>query len=256
MKRTYLLSPMAILTIMLVCFSLSLQAADALDESRAKVAKTNQQLQQKQLKIDGLHEQTNQLVDQYKDALRQSESYEIYNKQLTEIIQSQTNDLASLKTQIIDIEVTAQQIMPMMQRMIVALRQFIAQDVPFLPVEREQRLTKLENTMKRADITVAEKYRKILEAYQIEIEYGKTIEAYRAMLGDKNVNFLKIGRVAFFYQTLDGNDYGVWNAPQGQWQSVENREVKNSITMGLRIARKQQSPELLTIMASKAEAKP
>jgi len=244
-----------IVSIALSGFFWSAQAADALDESRAKVAKTNKQLQQKQLKIDGLHEQTGQLVDQYRETLRESESYEIYNKQLKEIVRSQDSDLLSLQTQIIEIEVTAQQVMPMMQRMITALRQFIEQDVPFLPVEREQRLTKLENTMKRADITVAEKYRKILEAYQIEIEYGKTIEAYRAMRDNKNVSFLKVGRVAFFYQTLDGNNYGVWQPQKKQWLAVDNREVKNSIDMGLKIARKQRSPELLTIMATTAEVK-
>lgn len=254
MKPTFLKSLIVTLAGVLAVLPLIIQAADALDESRDQVAKTNEQLQQKQIKIDGLHEQTGQMVDQYRETLRQAESYEIYNKQLKEIIRSQDSDLLSLKAQIIEIEVTAQQIMPMMQRMITALRQFITQDVPFLPVEREQRLAKLENTMKRADISVAEKYRKILEAYQIEIEYGKTLEAYRAMLDNKSVNFLKIGRVAFFYQSLDGKEYGVWLPQKNQWKSVNNREVKNSIIVGLKIARKQHSPELLTIMARTAEA--
>ena len=253
MKLTYLLSPMASLIIVLTCFPLPLQAVDALDKSRATVATTNKQLQQKQKKIDGLHEQTSQMVDQYRSALREIESYEIYNKQLKAIVLSQGNDLISLQQQIIEIEVTAQQIMPMMQRMIDTLQQFVAQDIPFLPVERAERLTRLEDTMKRADISVAEKYRKILEAYQIEIEYGKTLEAYRALLGDKNVNFLKVGRVAFFYETLDAQSYGVWQPKLQTWQLVEDREVKKSIATGIKIARKQRSPELLTIMATTAE---
>ncbi len=255
MKAINFLSSVLFLLIVTLWLPFSLQAADALDKSRATVAKTNQLLQKQQLKIDGLHRQTNELVDQYKTALRETENYKIYNKQLTDIVNSQNNDLLSLQSQIKNIEATAQQIMPMMQRMIDALRQFVAQDLPFLPIEREKRLTKLEDMMKRADITVAEKYRKILEAYQIEIEYGKTIEAYRAMLDNKNVNFLKIGRVALFYQTLDAKQYGVWNV-QRQWQDVNHREVKNSIIKGLKIARKQQSPALLTIMANTAEAKP
>ena len=253
MKLTYFLSPMASLIIVLMCFPLPLQAVDALDESRATVATTNKQLQKKQKKIDGLHEQTSQMVDQYRSALREIESYDIYNKQLKAIVRSQDNDLVSLQQQIIEIEVTAQQIMPMMQRMIDTLQQFVAQDIPFLPVERAERLTRLEDTMKRADISVAEKYRKILEAYQIEIEYGKTLEAYRAVLGDKNVNFLKVGRVAFFYETLDAKSYGIWQPKLQTWQLVEDREVKKSIATGIKIARKQHSPELLTIMATTAE---
>ncbi len=254
MKLTFFLSPFIIFAVALSGLSLSVRAADALDEGRAVVAKTNKQLQQKQKKIDALHEQAGQIVEQYRAALRESESYEIYNKQLKDIVSSQAGDLVSLQQQIVEIEVTAQQIMPMMQRMIVALQQFVAQDIPFLAVERAERLAKLEDTMKRADITVAEKYRKILEAYQIEIEYGKTLEAYRAVLDDKNVNFLKVGRAAFFYQTLDGQSYGVWHPQQKKWQLVEDREVKKSIAMGLKIARKQRSPELLTIMAHTARA--
>lgn len=232
------------------------QAADALDKSRDAVAKTNKQLQQKQQKIDGLHEQTERLVDQYRSTLREAESYKVFNQQLQEIVHSQDSDLLSLQTQIVEIEFTAQQVMPMMQRMIIALRQFIEQDAPFLPVERQERLVKLEATMKRADITVAEKYRKILEAYQIEIEYGKTLEAYQAMLDDKKVHFLKVGRAAFFYQTLDGIEFGVWHPQQRKWLAVDNREVTRSITMGIKIARKQHSPELMTIMASTTEVSP
>ena len=253
MKLTYLLSPMASLTLVLMCFPLPLQAVDALDESRTTVTTTNKQLQKKQKKIDGLYAQTSQMVDQYKTALREIESYDIYNKQLNSIVHSQGNDLISLQQQIIEIEVTAQQIMPMMQRMIDTLQQFVAQDIPFLPVERAERLTRLEDTMKRADISVAEKYRKILEAYQIEIEYGKTLEAYRAVLDNKNVNFLKVGRVAFFYETLDAQSYGVWQPKLQTWQLVEDHEVQRSIATGIKIARKQRSPELLTIMATTTE---
>jgi hypothetical protein len=253
MKLTHSLSPIATLTILLFCFPFPSWAVDAFDESRATVAATNKQLQQKQKKIDSLHEQTSQMVDQYRTVLRETESYDIYNKQLKAIVRSQGDDLVSLQQQIIEIEVTAQQIMPMMQRMIDTLNQFVDQDIPFLPVERAERLIRLEETMKRSDITVAEKYRKILEAYQIEIEYGKTLEAYRAMLDDKNVNFLKVGRVAFFYETLDAQNYGVWHPELKTWQAVEDREVKKSIATGIKIARKQRSPELLTILAGQLE---
>ena len=110
------------------------------------------------------------MVDQYRSALREIESYEIYNKQLKAIVHSQGNDLISLQQQIIEIEVTAQQIMPMMQRMIDTLQQFVAQDIPFLPVERAELLTRLEDTLQRADISVGESKRTNQEAYQKQSE--------------------------------------------------------------------------------------
>lgn len=228
-------------------------AADSIDQSRKIVNQTNQQLKGSQKKINTLHDATTSMEDQYKTVMRESETYTTYNRQLGEIVQSQTEELASLNAQIEEIEVTSKQIMPLMGRMIDTLKQFITQDLPFLPEERASRITKLQDNMERADLSVAEKYRKILEAYQIEIEYGKTLEAYEGNLKEKKVNFLKIGRTAFFYQTLDTNQCGVWNKHKGDWQEVEDSEVKNSVSTAMKVARKQQSPELLTILASKVE---
>ena len=239
--------------LVLALVSPTVMSADALDKSRAVVSKTNTQLKQAQNKIDKLHTQTAKLEDKYRSALREIETYEVYNKQLQDIVDSQNTELESLQEQIIDIEVTAQQIMPMMQRMIEALEQFVAQDIPFLPVERSERIAGLYDTMKRADVTVAEKYRKILESYQIEIEYGKTLEAYAGNIRDRKVNFLKVGRTAFFYQTLDKQQYAVWDKHDQAWKQVKDHEVQQSIDLGMKIARKQHSPELLTIMASQVE---
>lgn len=228
-------------------------AADSIDQSRKIINQTNQQLEGSQNKINTLHDATTSMVDQYKTATRESETYTTYNLQLSEIIKSQTEELTSLNAQIEEIEVTSKQIMPLMGRMINTLKQFITQDLPFLPEERTDRVTKLQNNMKRADLSVAEKYRKILEAYQVEIEYGKTLEAYEGKLKEKKVNFLKIGRTAFFYQTMDASQCAIWNKHKGDWQEVEDSEIKNSVSIAMKVARKQQSPELLTILASKVE---
>ena len=84
-----------------------------------------------------------------------------------------------------------------MLRMIDAIDQFVAVDVPFLKDDRTKRMNALKDLMGRSDVTVAEKYRKVMEAYQTEINYGRTIESYRGTLSlnglDREVDFLRIG---------------------------------------------------------------
>lgn len=104
--------------------------------------------------------------------------------------------------------------------------------------------------MTRADVTNAEKFRRIMEAYQIENDYGNTIEAYRANieLEDEisSVDFLRLGRVALYYQRLDGSETGYWNNTDKRWEELSS-EYRNSIRQGLRIARKEAAPDLLTL---------
>ncbi|MBL4631515.1 MAG: DUF3450 family protein, partial [Paraglaciecola sp.] len=114
----------------------------------------------------------------------------------------------------------------------------------------------LTSNLARADISVAEKYRKIIEAYQIEIEYGKTLEAYRGQLNERQVTFVKIGRLALFYQTLDQRETGVWNINTSLWQLVEDGEIIRSVNLATKIARKQQAPELLLVLAQGADVTP
>ena len=66
-----------------------------------------------------------------------------------------------------------------MLKMIEVMSLFVELDLPFLPEERQTRIIQLQTLMERADVTLAEKYRRILEAYQVETEYGRTIEAYK-----------------------------------------------------------------------------
>ena len=101
--------------------------------------------------------------------------------------------------------------------------------------------------MDRADVTNAEKYRRIVEAYQIENDYGRTIEAYRGTLDNgKTVDFLRVGRIALVYQTLDGEETGVWDQGAQDWVELDD-SYRTSIKQGLKIARKQSAPDLIEL---------
>ena len=179
-----------------------------LDNAIDTQVKTDVASQKSQQKIDSLSNEKKDMVAQYRETLRQTESLHAYNDQLEKLVSSQKKELSSMDEQLRNIENTQRDIVPLMLKMIETMVQFVELDIPFLPEERQQRIVQLQTLMERADVTIAEKYRRILEAYQVETEYGRTIEAYQGELTmdekTRTVDFLRIGRVSLYYLTLDG----------------------------------------------------
>jgi septal ring factor EnvC (AmiA/AmiB activator) len=203
-----------------------------------------------QKNIDELSDQTDQLLAKYRTVLTQIESIRVYNHQLRNLITSQDEELTSLQDQLDRVEVVGRSVTPLMLRMIEALDATVALDLPYLSEERTERIANLRKLMTRAAVTNAEKFRLIMEAYQTENEYGRTIEAYRSTLkrGDREikVDFLRFGRIALVYQTLDGMEAGVWNQEKKTWEPLD-ASYRTAIRDGLRIARKQAAPDLIRL---------
>ncbi len=224
--------------------------AEALKASEALRRKANVEGTASQERIDALSSETDVLFARYSSALRQIDSTRVYNRQMRELIASQTAELASLAEQNDRVEVVGRSVTPMMLRMIDALAAFIALDLPFLREEREDRVAELRELMIRADLSNAEKYRAIMEAYQTENEYGRTIEAYRSSLErdgkEVTVDFLRFGRIALVYQALDESEAGVWSKEKRAWVPLD-RSYRSSIRDGLRIARRQAAPDLVRL---------
>ncbi len=233
--------------------------ADALSQAIKIESATESAAIKSQKKIDGLDDRTRKMLEQYRSATRQTKTLLTYNAHLKKLLASQEVEKASLEQQLQQIEVTQREIVPLILNMQRSLEQFVQLDLPFLPVERKQRIAKLQEMMTRADVSNAEKFRRIIEAYQIENDYGKTIEAYRANITldgvTSSVDFLRIGRVALYYQRLDGSETGYWNALEKRWESLSD-DYQYPIRQGLRIARKETAPDLLTLPITAAvEAK-
>ena len=197
-----------------------------------------------------LGEQERRMLQEYRQAFREAATLKLYNRHLQEVIDFQERDKASLHRQIKEIEVTRRELVPLMYRMLDTLEAFIRLDLPFLKEERRKRLDRLRQMMVMPTVNDSEKYRRILEAYEIESEYGRTIEAYRADLkmngATRPVDFLRLGRVELYYQTLDGSETGVWDRDKKAWHILPS-EYRKPVRDGLRIARKQASPTLLTL---------
>jgi hypothetical protein len=224
-------------------------AATELDELVGRRMAVNEAGVKSQERIDTLSGETDKLTGEYRSVLQRIDALRVYNRQMDELITSQDAELISLQQQIDDIELVSREVTPLMLAMIEALEDFIELDVPFLPEERAERVAGLRQLMGRADVTDAERYRRIMEAYQIENEFGRTIEAYQGESevggATRQVDFLRIGRVAFLYQTLDGAETGVWDQANGKWNDASDH--RSAVRTGLKMARKQTAPDLLRL---------
>ena|SRR5271166_4027225 len=202
-----------------------------------------------QAHVDQLADQTQSLVSKYSQALATNDSLKKYNDQLQLQVNSQKERMAEVQAELGEINNTQQSVLPLMQKMIDTLDQFVQLDVPFLQDERAKRIAGLKQMMTRADVSSSEKYRRILEAYQIETEYGRTIEAYDGKLGEgeqaKNVEFLRIGRVALLYQTPDAKETGYWDTDSKKW--VADDSYASDTRQAIRIAKKEGAPDMLWV---------
>jgi hypothetical protein len=116
--------------------------------------------------------------------------------------------------------------------------------------EREERVEFLKDTLDRADVSVAEKFSQVLQAYQVENAYGSTIEAYTDMIElegkSRQVDVLKWGRVSLVFQSPDGETTGVWDNDARDWVILGD-EYRTGVRDALRIARKTQTADLVKL---------
>lgn len=221
-----------------------------LDTILSTANEVHEQARRSQSRVDELNEETRQLLQEYRTVIKEVEGLRVYNRQLDRQIASQESEKADLNESIEQVTLIERQVMPLMTRMIDALDQFVELDTPFMLSERTERIENLRDIIDRADIEVAEQFGQILNAYQIENEYGRTMEAYtdEIELDGRTlvVDFLRVGRIALMYQTADGSRTGVWNQAERQWEELPasyNTPVRN----GIRMSRQQMAVDLLTL---------
>jgi hypothetical protein len=238
-------------------FALSAAQAAPLGDVLNAAERVNAQARESQARIDQLTEETRRLLTEYRTVLREIEGLRVYNRQLERQVASQEREKEELAESIEEVTLIERQITPLMLRMIDGLEQFVDLDMPFLLRERRERIDRLREIMDRADVSPSEKFSQIFNAYQIENEYGRTMEAYtdEIMLNGspRVVDVLKVGRVALLYQTPDAEQTGAWNVARNEWVPVSDI-YRTPVNNGIRMARQQLSVDLLTLPIHGPEA--
>ncbi|GAB6263983.1 DUF3450 domain-containing protein [Photobacterium sp. R1] len=229
-------------------------AATSLDSARVIETKMNQSAAQSQQKIDTSAEHVLSMKADIEALQEEVKNLTIYRDHLARLVDSQENEKASLNEQITGIQETRQGVVPLMYQMIDGLKTLVEEDRPIKRDQRLARVSKLELMMAQADVSDAEKYRRILEAYQIEMDYGTKMGLYQGKVTlspteSIEADLLYLGRLAFVARSLDGQRYWGWNEQDAKWQLLES-QVGSELDKAYAMAAKQIAPGLISLPVS------
>ena len=224
-------------------------------ENILEVGRENQTLSaNSQDKIDQTERQTDKIVNEFKVVNKQVEGLKLYNAQKRIQIQAQLDLMDKLDEQLVQVVVMQRQIPPLAQKMLDTLETFVTLDTPFRKEERRARIDLVRSSLAKPKVTASEQVRQVLEAYNIEAEYGRKIDTYEDKLSDGTVvNILVIGRIGMFYQTKDERTSGRWDNKTGSWEDLPG-SYRKPIRDGIRIAKKLAPTDMLLMPVVKGEA--
>ena len=226
-------------------------------ESILEVGRENQTLSAtSQSNIDQTERQTDKIVNEYKVVSKQVEGLKLYNEQKRIQIQAQLDLMDKLDEQLVQVVVMQRQIPPLAERMLDGLETFIVLDTPFREEERRGRIDLVRSSLSKPKVTASEQVRQVLEAYNIEAEYGRKIDTYKDTIliddQERDVNILRIGRLVLAYQTSDLSETGIYNKETQSWESLPGR-YRNSIRDGIAMAKKVKTVDILELPVPAAE---
>lgn len=239
---------------------LAASVANAQQDARLKsivdeVNQANQIAQASQQKIDGIADATAKLAGEYRSVLKTNAGLRAYNAQQKRVIDNQIKEIERIKNSIGQIDEIKRQITPLMLEMIENLDEFVKADAPFQTEERAERITALRDVMDDPNVNDPERFRLVLEAYKAEVQYGRTVNAYEGLDDTgRSVNFVRIGRVGFYYQTKDGNETYAWDSEGGKWDRLDG-EYNNAVKQLQKMARRQVPLDVLVLPVKAPEGK-
>src|SRR6056300_347396 len=240
---------------LVMIFSVSELMSSSDMESVLEIGRDNQILSaQSQDKIDLTERQTDKIVNEWKAVSKQVEGLKLYNEQKRIQIKAQLDLMDKLDDQLVQVVVMQRQIPPLAQKMLDSLESFISLDTPFRMEERQNRIDLVRSSLSKPKVTASEQVRQVLEAYNIEAEYGRKIDTYESTLSDGTVvNILVIGRIGMFYQTKDEQSSGRWNNETNQWDDLPG-SYRKPIRDGIRMAKKLAPTDMLMMPVIKGDA--
>ena len=224
-------------------------SAQTLSQAINEGEQATRRAEQVQVQINQLDDQRSDLVREYRTMLQELTSAELYVLQQEQVVASQQEELASTNDQLGRIDEIKAQMNPMMYEMVEDLKTFVAADLPFKTGIRQERLDMLDTAMTSADVTPAERYRLIVEAYQAEMQYGNTIDTFEGNITNDAgeaiaVQMFQYGRVALVYLNPANGEVARWDRGTGAWEVLPS-SYRRPIQDAIRIAEGTKQQDIL-----------
>lgn len=196
-------------------------------------------------------------VDQaFARELKLVEGLKVYNGQLKKQLDAQARAKREIRASVEKSKDLEPQVVPLLNKMLVALERFVKADLPFHLDERLVSINRLKSLMVDPNASTSDRYRSIMDIYAAETEYGTSYEAYKATLpingNEIEVDMLRIGRVGLYYQTSDQKSSGMWDTANRTWKPLDSSTNRN-IRKAIKVAAKTTAPELLSLPISAPE---
>ncbi|MDL2124662.1 MAG: DUF3450 domain-containing protein [Deltaproteobacteria bacterium] len=220
------------------------------DQIQKRVVQTIEIGQQTQKKEDEWAGKKAELMARYRSLKANQDYLEKLKLKTERALSSQKARLAEFERKIKESARIREELQSYLESVVAQLEEFIKKDTPFLLKERDARLASIKETLALPDKPAAEKYRRAMEALQIEAEYGRSVEVYQDTI-DLNgqsvlMDIMRLGRLSLFCQTPDGRMVGHYDRSAGRWVSLPSkyrREINNAVDM----ARRQRTIDLVRL---------
>jgi septal ring factor EnvC (AmiA/AmiB activator) len=234
-----------VMAVQLPCVAVQAQNLDSTVQAEVQINRNSEKSQQR---VSTLAQQTEDLLYEYRAVVRETEALTTYNDNLERVVTDQREEIDSINRQLAGLEETNRGVVPLMIEMIDVLERIVEADIPFRIEERRARVVRLRDMMDQAEVTASEKYRRVMEAYQGELEFGRTTEAYSDTLPTtgQTVDFLRVGRTLLVYQSSDGSITGWFNPVSRAFEGLSDR-YRLEVRDGLAIARNEKAPDLVML---------
>eukprot|EP00831_Metopus_contortus_P047515 TRINITY_DN38364_c0_g1_i1.p1 TRINITY_DN38364_c0_g1~~TRINITY_DN38364_c0_g1_i1.p1 ORF type:complete len:273 (+),score=44.91 TRINITY_DN38364_c0_g1_i1:65-820(+) len=188
------------------------------------------------------------ISDEIRDMKAMDDWLGFQNKKYSKYIEKQKMVIAELERRKEEAKRIRMELEPFLETVVDTLDEFVANDLQFLPEERQARIAFLRTSLDDYRLSLSEKLRRVFEALLVEMEYGRNIATTSRELPIDGVltrvSVFRLGRTALFYQAADGSAVGVWDKASNSWKPL-SQEYARTLRRARDMAERKRAVELL-----------